>query len=626
MVFANVFSGPMLQGVLLALLFMLLRAFIDQGKGLLGEIAAVTFPIAVAATMLLVSMENFTIIRFGSALSGVIQVEFLAVQVFVAIRLRERLYQGDSLQLADLFRITTIVSLAVFVFTSLRFEEFVIPALICLMAFIGSELATDELSDSAMIRSTRVRAIIFASCLLAMVIATVTLGLEILWPPIFGPHRALLVLMAAIALLLPQFVVAPILTFAFDHSQFFQSMAHRFTAWRFNISRPEESIFHRPFFNLWRFPKRVCYLNHGSFGAVPNYLHNEQQRIRRACKRQPTDWFVRQMEKKWFAARFRLSVWLGVKEESIAFCENATAAMNELAGWFPLQPGDEVLLNDHEYGAVKRVWQRRCDSSGARLVVVTLPMPLQTQEQITTAILSQCNDRTRLVVVSHITSPTAILMPIHKICAELRLRGIASCVDGPHALLQQPLKLHRLGCDFYTASCHKWLCAPLGSGFLYVAPEWESLCQPARLSWGRLLPNKPNNWSEELIWTGTRDNSPFLTIPAAIQWFEPFEWRRLDTRNHELACYARRRLCEISGCEPVTPEDREWFGWMVAVWLPAGNPHCEGLQTRLYNKYCIEVPIFQFRDRHLVRVSCHLYNSTHDIDCLVRALQKELFP
>jgi len=144
------------------------------------------------------------------------------------------------------------------------------------------------------------------------------------------------------------------------------------------------------------------------------------------------------------------------------------------------------------------------------------------------------------------------------------------------------------------------------------------------LSWGRLNPAKPEKWSDELLWTGTRDYSAYLTVPRAIEFFAKFDREKLDARNYALACYARRRLSELPGAEPVTPEGREWFGWMVGVWLPSNYNQCQTLQQRLWERYRIEVPIVHFAGRYLVRVSCHLYVSTHDIDTLVRCLQQEL--
>ncbi|MCA9165972.1 MAG: aminotransferase class V-fold PLP-dependent enzyme, partial [Planctomycetales bacterium] len=181
------------------------------------------------------------------------------------------------------------------------------------------------------------------------------------------------------------------------------------------------------------------------------------------------------------------------------------------------------------------------------LKTVSIPLPLREPEDIVTALVNHCSPATRLLVVSHITSPTAIVFPIAEICEAFKALNVPVCVDGPHAILQERFKLHTLGCDFYTASCHKWLCAPLGSGFVYAAPQWHDSFQPARLSWGRIQPATPEHWSDELLWTGTRDYSAFLSIPYALEFFEQFDLDRLEIRNHALARYARTRLLEIPG-------------------------------------------------------------------------------
>jgi len=398
--------------------------------------------------------------------------------------------------------------------------------------------------------------------------------------------------------------------------------AHQIEVWRLSISSPQRSIQLRMLFQLWHFRSGVCYLNHGSFGAVPLQLQRVQREWQQQCEAEPMDVLARRMEPAWQSARDRLAYWLGTPGDRLALCENATMAMNEIAAWFPLSAGDEVLLTNHEYGAVKRIWQRRADACGAALRYVQLPLPMEDPQVVVDTILSATTPRTRLVVVSHITSPTAIILPVAEICQALRLRDIASCIDGPHALLQERINLLKLECDFYTASCHKWLCAPLGSGCLYIHPRWHDSVQPARLSWGRLPPNEPKDWTDELTWVGTRDYSPYMTIPAAINFFSEWDFARLDARNYQLACYARSTLTTTIGGQPVTPESRQWMGWMAPVWLPPGDH--SSLQQRLWERHRIEVPIVHFEGRYLVRVSCHVYNSTGDIDRLARALQCEL--
>lgn len=373
---------------------------------------------------------------------------------------------------------------------------------------------------------------------------------------------------------------------------------------------------------LWQFRSGVTYLNHGSFGAVPIALRRIQQQMRRAVEEEPMDLLARHTEGTWDEARSALAGWLGTRPDCIAFSENATVAMNETASSITLKPGDEVILNDHEYGAVKRIWQRRCSESGAVYREIKLPVPFTDRQALTDTLLGACNDKTRLMVLSHITSVSAVIMPVRAVCKELRRRGILSCIDGPHALLQERFSLDELDCDYYAASCHKWLCAPIGSGFLYVNPRHHAAVRPLRLSWGRLPPAYPNDWTEELTWVGTRDYSPYLTVPHAIRFFEGLDRDALDARNHELARYARAQLAALPGAEAMTPDTRDSYGWMAAVMLAPGD--YTDLQDRLWKNYGIEVPIMRLGDRRIVRVSCHLYNHAREIDKLVEALRTEL--
>jgi isopenicillin-N epimerase len=195
-------------------------------------------------------------------------------------------------------------------------------------------------------------------------------------------------------------------------------------------------------------------------------------------------------------------------------------------------------------------------------------------------------------------------------------------VDGPHAPAQVPLEIDRLGCDFYCASCHKWLSAPFGSGFLYVAPEHQAAVQPLVLSWGRLAPQQVDCWSDEFVWSGTQDPSAFLAVPAAIAFLQSIGVERFRRETHELARYARQRLLELAAGEPLVPDSAGWYGSMAHVPLPDGD--AAALQDRLWSDYAIEVPIIRWQERRWIRVSCHLYNVRDDIDRLVVALDRLL--
>jgi isopenicillin-N epimerase len=342
----------------------------------------------------------------------------------------------------------------------------------------------------------------------------------------------------------------------------------------------------------------------------------------RRLDQQPMDFFVRQYESAWLGARQRLAEFVGAAPGDLVFVENATAGMNVVAGSLTLSAGDQVLLTDHAYGAVQRIWDRACQQAGADRVTVELPRPIQAPEEVVAAIAGALTDRTRLLVISHITSATALIMPIRSICQAAAARGVPVCVDGPHAPLHVDLNLALLDCDYYTASCHKWLSAPFGSGFVYVNPRCQSGIQPATLSWGRLLPALPASWDEQFIWSGTRDPSPFLSVPAAIDFFTELGLERVRARMYKLAEYARQRLLDLLGTTPLASPAAQWYGAMAHVPLPPGE--AQPLQQWLWDQHRIEVPIVTWHDQRYVRVSCHLYNTTHHIDRLVEALRNHL--
>ena len=376
----------------------------------------------------------------------------------------------------------------------------------------------------------------------------------------------------------------------------------------------------------WHLDRGTIYLNHGSFGPPPEPVRKARLELIRRLDEQPMDFFVRQLEPAWHTAIARLAQFVGAPKSDLIFVENATLGMNIVADSFPLKPGEEVLLTDHEYGAVERIWQRACQRAGATLKTVELPLPFRSAAETTDAIVTAATDRTRLIVVSHVASATAVILPVQAICSAARARGIAVCIDGPHAVAQVPLSIGELGCDFYTASCHKWLSAPFGSGFLYAAPPRQSRIQPAVLSWGRLLPGRIESWSDEFIWCGTRDPSPCLSVAAAIDFLEQTVGIENFRRgSHALASYAREKILELFHDPPherLAADDPAWYGSMAHVPLPPGDKY--ELQNRLWRQFGIEVPIVEFRGRRYIRVSCHLYNTPEQIDALAGALAELL--
>lgn len=369
----------------------------------------------------------------------------------------------------------------------------------------------------------------------------------------------------------------------------------------------------------WYIRPDTVYLNHGSFGPSPFAVRQARRDWIDKLDQQPMDFYCRHFEGYLQTAREQLAEFVGTNLSDLVFVQNATYGMNVVAHSFPLESGDEVLLNNHEYGAVHRIWNRACDRVGASTKVATLPDRFESKQEVVDALLSGVTDKTKLLVISHITSATAIILPVEEICEAFAERGIPVCIDGPHAPAQIHVDISKIGCHFYTASCHKWLCAPLGSGFLFVHPDFQSVIQPPIKSWGRLLPAIPEKWDEEFTWKGTSDPSPFLCIPVAIEFMKKIGMENFRGRSRWLANYAETKLREAFETKPIADREKGWYGSMAHVPLPAGD--WSQLQHELWNRLGFETPIINFEDNWYVRVSCHLYNTTGQIDALVMALQ-----
>ncbi|MEX2286893.1 MAG: aminotransferase class V-fold PLP-dependent enzyme [Planctomycetaceae bacterium] len=378
--------------------------------------------------------------------------------------------------------------------------------------------------------------------------------------------------------------------------------------------------------NEWSLSDGVTYLNHGSFGPSPKVVQQARNDWSARLESEPMNFFFREMEDHLDAAAAAVGKFVGADADDLVFVENATVGVNIVAANTRLQPGDEVLLTDQEYGSVQRIWRHACRDAGAQVVVKELPSPHVGDDQFVADLMDAVTPRTRLIVCSHVTSATATIFPIEKICRTARERRVPICVDGPHAVAMVPLDIRALGCDFYAASCHKWLSAPFGSGFLYVAGRRKQGLRPVITSWGRSLGGRPASWKDEFTWSGTRDPAAFLSVPAAIEFLESYGLERFRQSTHELARYARQEITRVTGLEAPVPESSDWYGSMIALPLPALDvdpPEAwvpDPLQQALWDRYGIEVPVTRWRGRRLLRVSCHLYNSRDDIDRLADAL------
>ncbi len=381
------------------------------------------------------------------------------------------------------------------------------------------------------------------------------------------------------------------------------------------------------FAKLWDIDPDTTYLNHGSFGPSPIEVRAVREEWSAKLERQPMRFLLQQMEDKLDNVADALASLLSTKANRIALVDNATVAMNIAACSVKLQEGDNVLLTDHEYGAVRNIWQERCRQAGAKLRSVRLPYPLD-DDGVVDAIADAIDDRTRVLVFSHVTSPTAAIFPAERICEVTRRRGVISVIDGPHAVAMLDVNLKNIGCDFYCASCHKWMCAPFGTGFLWAHPRHHSCIRCPIVSWGGSMSGRPPIWQDRINWLGTRDPAPLLAIPAAIDFFKRIGFDAFRSHAHELICQARDSLLAIEDFGPLCTPFADGLVSMCAVelpqpenWEPGYHGHADKLQLELRDEHGIEVPVASWNGHRFMRVSAHLYNSMEDVTKLVDAVK-----
>lgn len=359
----------------------------------------------------------------------------------------------------------------------------------------------------------------------------------------------------------------------------------------------------------------IVFLNHGSFGACPRPVFETYQYWQRELERDPIHFFGRRAPDLLDNARAKLGAYLNTQADNLIFVPNATHGMNIIARSIKFQPGDEILSTNHEYGAVNSSWDFMCKQTGAVMVHRPVDMPVTTAEEFIENIWAGVTPRTKVISISHITSPTALIFPIEEICRRAREAGILTFIDGAHAPGQIDLDLEAIGADFYTGNCHKWMCAPKGSGFLYARPDRQAMVEPLVVSppW-----DEDSTFVSRNTWQGTRDLSAFLTVPAAIDFMQEHNWNEVRQRCHALASDLRGRMADITGLTPRSPDSTEWFSQMIAIPLPEGD--ISDLGKRLWEEYKIEVPIYPWQGNNQVRVSFQAYNTIEDSNRLVEAL------
>jgi isopenicillin-N epimerase len=389
----------------------------------------------------------------------------------------------------------------------------------------------------------------------------------------------------------------------------------------------------------WRLVPGITHLNHGSFGACPEPVLEAQRIWRDRMEAEPVRFLARELESQLDEARGLVATFLGADAGDLAFVPNATHGVATVLNSVRFAPGDELLTTDHEYNAALNALRAAAERDGATVVVARIPFPIHAPSDAVDAIMAAVTSRTRFALISHVTSPTALVLPITAIVRELARHGIDTLVDAAHAPGQVPVDLGVLGAAYWTGNGHKWLCAPKGAAILHVRRDQQPHIRPLAISHGLNDPRTDRSRFRLLFdWTGTDDPTAYLALPAAIRYTGGLHrdgWRGLMGANATLARRARDVLCTTLGIDPPAPDSM--LAAMAAIPLPgiASRQAAERLAADLYDEERIEVavntwPVPGAREpeepaRHaLLRVSAQVYNRIEDYERLADALRRRL--
>ncbi len=388
-----------------------------------------------------------------------------------------------------------------------------------------------------------------------------------------------------------------------------------------------------PFIHRWQLDPEVVFLNHGAFGACPIAVLAAQQAYRQQLEREPLRFIMREYEPLLDRARNALADFVGANPVDLVFVSNATTGVNSILRSLSFNPGDELLTTNHAYNACCNALKFVAERSGAKIVIANIPFPLDSEEQIAQTILSQVSSRTKLALLDHVSSPTAVVFPLSSLIQSLSAQGIDTLIDGAHAPGMLPLDLQSLGATYYTGNCHKWMCAPKGAAFLYVQRDHQAQVRPLTISHGANSSRTDRSrFQLEFDWTGTQDLTAYLCVEDAITHIaalSPKGWAGVMEHNRALALQAREILCEA--LEQPTPCPAEMIGSITAVPLPPkfGAPattlgSIDLLQNWLWEKFQIEVPIVPWFNptQKLIRVSAQMYNDLDQYRYLAEALKQ----
>lgn len=384
----------------------------------------------------------------------------------------------------------------------------------------------------------------------------------------------------------------------------------------------------------WVLDSAITFLNHGSFGATPRPVLEKQDEYRLRMEREPVRFLARELEALLDEVRTELAAFAGAAPSDLAFVPNATAAVNGVLQSLRFSASDELLVTTQEYNACRNVLDFVAARSGAKVVVAAIPFPIDSAGSVIDRIVDAVTPRTRLLLIDHVTSQTALIFPVQRIVREMASRGIETLIDGAHAPGMVPLDLASIGAAYYTGNLHKWVCAPKGAAFLHVRADCRGSIRPVAISHGaNSTRTDRSRFHLEFDWTGTFDPTAWLSVSEALRFLPSLAgggWPAVMRKNHDLALEARDILAAALGVPHPAPD--AMIGSMAALPLPDGTAteapplNEDPLQQTLFDQFRIEVPVVPWPEppKRLIRISAQLYNTPADYEQLAAALRQLL--
>ena len=365
--------------------------------------------------------------------------------------------------------------------------------------------------------------------------------------------------------------------------------------------------------------KDITYLNFGSFGACPKPVFERYQQYQQELEAEAVQFIVHTGPQYLKTSREALGRYLGCDADDLVYVTNPSYAVNIVAKSLDLQPGDEILATNIEYGACDRTWDFYCHKAGAVYKRQPIQLPLESREHFVQQFLSGITTKTKLIFISHITSATALRLPVEEICAAAKEQGVPVFIDGAHAPGQVSLNIEVLGADLYTGACHKWMMTPKGSSFLYASKAWQDKLEPLVVSWGynALFPSH-SRFLDYHQMQGTRDFSAFLVMPDAIEFMQQHDWWNVAKYYREMTQQHAERFCRLLNAQPLAPVQDDFILQMFSTRIQTLAP--EGLQRHLFEQYKIEVPVMRQGDEVYLRYSLNAFNTQEDLDKLYDAV------